>query len=248
MFPILSVGPLALQLPGLFLLVGIWVGTLLIDREASRYKLAASILNNLVLIALVAGMLGARLGYALRFVDVYLREPVGLFSLNPSTLAPTEGLVAGVIVALIYAQRKKLPLWSTLDALTPGLTLFAVFVGLAHLSSGDAFGAETSLPWAIELWGANRHPSQVYEILVALLVFFTLLRLRLSASFEGFLFLVFVAFSAWARLFLEAFRGDSVIVFGVLRSAQLVSLLVLLASLVMLHLRARRAPEITEQP
>jgi phosphatidylglycerol:prolipoprotein diacylglycerol transferase len=201
----------------------------------------------LVLIALVAGILGARLGYALRFVDVYLREPAGLFSLNPSTLAPTEGLVVGLIAALIYAQRKKLPLWSTLDAYTPGLALFAVFVGLAHLSSGDAFGAETSLPWAIELWGANRHPSQVYEILGGLLVFFTLIRLRHMAPFNGFLFLVFAAFSAGTRLFLEAFRGDSVIVFGVLRSAQIASLLVLLTSLVLLHLRARRASEIVEQ-
>ncbi|NIS81146.1 MAG: hypothetical protein GTO14_13290 [Anaerolineales bacterium] len=247
MFPILSVGPLALQMPGLFLLAGIWVGTLLIDREAPRYKLNANLINNLVLVALLAGMVGARLGYALRFVDAYLREPAGLFSLNPSTLALTEGLVAGLIVAIFYGQRKKLPFWSTLDALTPSFALFAVFAGLAHLSSGDAFGSESSLPWAIELWGARRHPSQVYEILMALLLFFALLRLRHSAPFEGFLFVAFVALSAGGRLFLEAFRGDSVILFGVLREAQMISLLLVLVCLVVLHLLARQSTEVSDQ-
>jgi hypothetical protein len=40
-------------------------------------------------------------------------------------------------------------------------------------------------------------------------------------------------------LFLEAFRGDSVIVLNGLRQAQLGALIVLLLALVALHLRAR---------
>ena len=37
MFPILQLGPLALQVPGLLLLVGLWIGTLVVEREAVRY-------------------------------------------------------------------------------------------------------------------------------------------------------------------------------------------------------------------
>ncbi len=43
-------------------------------------------------------------------------------------------------------------------------------VPLANLASGDAFGAPSSLPWAIELWGAARHPVQIYEAVAAGLI------------------------------------------------------------------------------
>ncbi len=33
MYPILQIGPLAIQLPGLLLLAGLWIGTLVAERE-----------------------------------------------------------------------------------------------------------------------------------------------------------------------------------------------------------------------
>lgn len=241
MLPILQVGPFAIQFPGLLLLAGVWAGTYLIDREAPRHQLSAATLNNLVFTGLVAGLVGARLAYALRYLDVYLENPLSLFSLNPSTLALWEGVGTGLVVALIYGQRHRLPFWPSLDALTPSLALFAVFLGLAHLASGDAFGAPTDLPWAIELWGERRHPTQVYETLAALLILLAVLRLRRASPFAGFTFLTWVGLTALARLLLEAYRGDSLLVVGGLRQAQLVSLAVLLVVLVGLHLRARRS-------
>ncbi len=241
MLPILQVGPFAVQFPGLLLLAGVWVGTYLIDREAPRHGLSAAVVNNLVFTSLVAGLVGARLAYALRYLDVYVENPLSLFSLNPSTLALWEGVGTGLVAALVYGQRRRLPFWPTLDALTPSLALFAVFLGLANLASGDAFGAPSELPWAIELWGERRHPTQVYETLAAVLILVAVLRLRRDSPFAGFIFLVWVGLTALARLALEAFRGDSLLVLGGLRQAQLVSLAVLLASLVALHLRARRS-------
>jgi len=239
MFPILQIGPLALRLPGLFLLMGIWAGTYLIDREAPRHKVSAAALNNLVLYGLVAAIVSARLVYALRYLSIYADDPLSLFSLNPSTLAFTEGILIALIVVLAIGQRQHLAFWPTLDALTPSLALFAVFIGVAHLSSGDAFGAPTSVRWAIELWGARRHPTQVYELILATLAFVGVGRLRRMPAFPGFLFLAWLAMATGSRLFLEAFRGDSVIVLGVLRAAQLESLAVLTAAMAGLHFRAR---------
>jgi prolipoprotein diacylglyceryltransferase len=241
MFPILQLGPLALRLPGLFLLAGVWVSTWLIDREAPRRRLSANVLNNMVLYGLVAGIAGARLWYAGRYLSVYLQDPLGLISLNPSTLAPWEGAVTGLVVSLVYGRRKSLPVWRTLDALTPAIAAFAVAIGLAHLSSGDAFGAPSSVAWAVELWGELRHPSQIYEILVGLLILLLIWRVRVRPAFPGFAFLAWVGLSAAGRLFLEAFRGDSVIIYGGLRIAQLVSLAVLLAALWGLGTLARGA-------
>jgi len=240
MFPILQIGPLAIQTPGLFLLVGIWIAMSIVEKEAPRRGLSASILSNLILLALVAGVLGARVWYALRFIDVYMDNPLSLFSLNPSTLALEEGVLTGLMAAWIYGQRKGLPFLGTLDAFAPGMAMFAIALGFSHLASGDAFGEPSSVPWAIELWGETRHPSQLYEILLAGLTLFVLWRVKEWNTYSGFTFLTWVAIAAGSRLFLEAFRGDSVIILGVVRSAQVISLVVLVVAMLGLHLVGRR--------
>jgi prolipoprotein diacylglyceryltransferase len=120
------------------------------------------------------------------------------------------------------------------------LPVFGVALGFLHLASGDAYGGPTSLPWAVELWGARRHPTQIYEILLSVLILLALWRLRRWDTFPGFFFLCWLAMAAEARLFLEAFRADSAIIFGMLRGAQVVSLIVLQLAMLGLHLLGRR--------
>jgi phosphatidylglycerol:prolipoprotein diacylglycerol transferase len=243
MLPILQVGPLAVQMPGLILLLGVWVAVSLTDREAPRYSMKPSILSNMILIGLVVGIFSARLWYAIRFFDIYLESPLSVFSLNPTTLSPLEGALTGLAAAAYYGYRKGLALWPTLDVLTPGLAAFGLAVGFAHLASGDAFGSETSMPWAIELWGAQRHPTQIYEVLGAGFIFWLIWEIRRKTPVSGFLFLTLVALTALSRLVIEAFRGDSIIVYGSLRSAQMGSLVVLAIALVGMHLLARAQPQ-----
>lgn len=246
MLPVINIGPIAIPLPDLILIVGVWLATLTLDKEANRRNLSESLINNLVFIGLIGGIVGARMGYVLRHLDVYLDTLLDVLALNLNALSLGDGLLFGSLAALVYAQRKDLPLWSTLDTLTPGLALFSIFTGLSHLASGDAFGAPTSLPWSLNLWGAERHPSQVYEIVAALLVFWIVNRVKLASVFPGFLSLAFSGLSAASRIFLEAFRGDSEILFGGVRNGQLLGLLVLFLSLIGVHLIASDVPESTD--
>ncbi len=239
MLPILQIGPLAIQMPGLILLAGVWIAVSLTDREAPRYSMKASTLSNMILMGLVVGILSARLWYAIRFFEIYLDNPLSVFSLNPTTLSLLEGALTGLAAASYYGYRKGLALWPTLDVLTPGLAAFGLAVGFAHLASGDAFGEVTTLPWAIELWGAQRHPTQIYEVLAAGFIFWLIWEIRRKTTVSGFLFLTVVALTALSRLVIEAFRGDSIIAYGSLRSAQLGSLVVLAIALVGMHLLAR---------
>jgi phosphatidylglycerol:prolipoprotein diacylglycerol transferase len=239
MLPILQLGPLALQLPGLLLLLGVWVASWMAERHAARHGVDAEALERMILISLLVGVVGARLGYALEHASVYLQHPAGLLSLNPSSLSAPAGLLLAGATALVYGQRRRLPLWPTLDALTPALASLAVFVGLAHAASGDAFGAVTEVPWAIELWGARRHPSQFYEVGIGLAVLGAVWALEKRQQFAGQLFLSWLALASATRLVLEAFRGDSLHLGGV-RQAQLAALCLLLLSLAGLHLLARR--------
>ena len=238
MYPYLSLGPLLIQLPILALLLGVWISSFLAEREAARLKLPTTAISNLIVIGLAAGIAGARLAYAARYPEAYLANPLGLFALNVNTLAGFEGLLVGLLFAFLYGQRKGLPLRPTLDALAPGLAAFLVALGLAHFLSGDAFGVPTDLPWSIYLWGEARHPSQVYEILLALVVFLIALKKPFGQGGSGVNFWLVVALTAAGRIFLEAFRGDSLVWPGGFRAAQIISLVILAASLVVMRLWA----------
>lgn len=230
MFPLLRLGPFLLQTPLLALLIGVWTGTSLIEHESKRLKLNSTTIGNLVFYSLIAGIVGARLGYALEFPSVYLSNPLGLLALTPTTLSPSMGFAVGLITFMIFIQRKGLPIRPTLDALAPGLALFMVAVGVSHILSGDAYGAPTSVPWAIRLWNEYRHPSQFYETLIALTIFLFIRERLPRPEGAGLNFLLTILLFSLSRVFLEAFRGDSIFWIGGFREAQVVALAVMALS------------------
>lgn len=231
MYPYLRVGPYLLQLSGLALLVGVWFGITLIEKEAARLKVNATKVTNTLFYGLIAGLIGARLGYALQFLDVYISNPISVFSLNTNTLSPGAGLIFGLVVAIFYGQRNKMALRPTLDALTPGFALIMVTLGIAYILNGNAYGAPTQLPWSIFLWSDYRHPSQIYQTVAAAGILLIALRKHLGNPGSGLNFWLFIGLSAIANIFLEAFRGDSVIWGEGFRAAQLTGLIVLAISI-----------------
>ena len=233
MFPTLQIGPLAIQTPGLVLILGLWIGLSLSEKAAPRHGVDPGDVYNLAFISLIAGIVGARLSFAFEYPDAFTNNLASLISLNPSLLDPWGGAAIGLIAAIIYGFRKKMRFWQTLDAYVPALAVFGVALGVAHLASGDAFGMPTTEPWGIQLWGARRQPVQLYEILLALTIFGIIyLRLGRQRTYPpGVLFLAYIAMAAGTRLFLEAFRGDSLLVMGGFRAAQILSWGVLAASL-----------------
>ncbi len=233
MLPILHIGPLAIQLPGLIYLLGLWIGMLWTERQAARRLMDANVLYNLVFYTLAAGVIGARLSFAAQNIAAFTASPLSLFSLNPGLFDPWGGLGTGLIVALIYGNRKQLNWWVTLDALVPLGAVFMAAIPLANLASGNGYGKPTDLPWGIDLWGAQRHPTQIYESTAAIviLIFFWRAEVFFSRLKAGEKFLSFVSISAFARILLEMFRGDSSFLPLGLRTNQVIAWLVLAAAL-----------------
>ena len=233
MLPILNLGPLAIPVPALVLLAGLWLCIYLAEKYARVFGLSTSKISNLIVLMLVSGLIGARLSYIIRFSEAFFQNPIDILSRSPGLLDPSGGIALGVIVGLIYGQKKGLPLWQTLDTLTPGLAALAICIGVAHLAAGDAFGMPTQIPWRIYLWGEYRHPTQIYEItLFALLFIFIVSNTnKWRAAIPGMLFLIFLASSAVINLVVEAFRGDSLLYLDTFRTVQLISWLVLALSL-----------------
>jgi phosphatidylglycerol---prolipoprotein diacylglyceryl transferase len=238
MFPVIHLGPLSIQARGLILLAAFWLSAEAAERGAKRLGLRGDVVYTLAFIAAAAGLIGARLGYVLEHWAAYQSDLGSIVALNFNTLSPLAGVVTGVFVAYLYARRKGVANRLLLDALTPGFIVFAGGLALADLASGDAYGSPSSLPWAIELWGSARHPTQVYQLIVVIVI--GVIVLKSKRSFDGAWFGLFAALYSASRLFIEAFRGDSETIGG-LRTAQLLSLIVLLIMLVLLRRWARSA-------
>ena len=227
MFPFVRLGSWLIQTPFLALLVGLWGGMILLEHESKRLKLNPSMVANLVIYSTVAGIIGARLGYALQFRALYASKPLSLLALTPTTLSPSMGFLVGLIAFWILIDHQNLPVRPALDALAPGLALLMVFLGASHILSGDAYGAPTRVPWAIRLWNDYRHPSQFYETFTGLIIFLVILKRFPKPDGAGLNFGLTIALTAASRVFLETFRGDSVFWPAGFRAAQVIALVLM---------------------
>ena len=214
----------------ILLLVALWVGLLLIEKRAERHGISRDALNNVVFYSLFGYILGGRILYVLSNYSAFAQSPGSIFSIDLDLFDPAAALLTALIVGFVYGSHHHLPLWSTLDALTPFFAALAIGFPLSHLAAGTAFGSPTESPWGIDLWNAKRHPTQIYELIAALMIF-GLVWFRRQDSPAGSSFLLFATLAAGARLFLEAFRGDSTLIFGGVRIAQVVAWIVLAMAL-----------------
>jgi len=230
MLPILQLGPLAIQTPGLILLLGVGLGLALMERQAARYQVNGGVLYNIAFVGLIVGIFGARLAFVIHYPSAFSANPGSLFSLNLTMFEPVWGIVLGLFASSLYGWHKRMPALPALDAFTSALAVFGIAFHLAHLASGDAYGTPSSLPWAIELWGARRHPTQIYEAIAAGIFLWLVWPRPGWYRIAGQRFVSFIAMSAGARLFLEAFHGDSILWSG-FRSAQVIAWLILAACL-----------------
>jgi len=206
----------------ILLVAALWIGLTLAEKRTDRHGISKDALNNIVFYSIFGYILGGRVLFAMSNLSAFTKSPLNLFSVNVDLFDPLGALVIALLVGFVYGYRQKLPLWGTLDTLTPFFATLAVGLSLSHLAAGTAFGSPTTLSWGIDLWNATRHPSQIYELIVSLSIF-GLLWFPKPDSRPGILFLTFTALTAGSRLFLEAFRGDSTLVFSEFRLAQIVA-------------------------
>ena len=212
------------------LLAALWIGLYLSEKRIERHGISKDALNNLVFYSIVGYVIGGRFLFALANLSAFTESPLSIFSVNIDLFDPVGALITALLVGFGYGRQQKLHLWAMLDALTPLFATLALGLSLLHLAAGTAFGSSTTLPWSIQLWNASRHPTQIYE-LIASLIIFGLIWFRKTDSQAGSDFNLFVALTASAWLLLEAFRGDSTLIFGGIRLAQVIAWTVLAVAL-----------------
>jgi len=221
----------------ILLVLATWIGLALAEKRAQRNGISRNDLNNLTFYGLIAFIIGGRISFVLQNTPAFLKSPIGIISINPDLFDLFGAAAIAIIVALTYGQRHKLSLWHTLDALTPFFAILSIGIGFSHLAAGTAFGKETDLPWGINLWNATRHPTQIYEILVSSLIF-GLLWSKKHDPHPGILFITFAILTAGSQLFLQAFHGESKLIFKNLHQEQVIAWVVLAICFVLFELRS----------
>ncbi len=239
MFPVLQIGPLAVQVPGFILLGSIWLGLLLVEKNAKHHTVDATNLYNLILITLISGIVGARITYILRYPGVFAENPISTIALNTGLLDPVGGAAVGVVTAIIYGQRKHMPLFRTLDALVPLFAIVYIGYALANTASGNGYGNITDMPWGIESLGAKRHPVQIYHVvagIAALLLVWPNRGPLGTVRTAGVTFFAFIGITAGTKILLDAYQASFQLTLFGARDSQLAAWLIMAISLVAIGL------------
>ena len=148
MFPYLRLGPFILPMASLVFLAGLWLGLPLIEREAARLKINASMLSNIIFYSLLAGLVeptGTR-----EFPNIFGETPPAGADSNHAFAI--HGISVSLITFVIFIQRKGLPLR---QPSTPSLGWHCSWFRGIRTSERGAFGAPTNVP-AIRLWNEYR--------------------------------------------------------------------------------------------
>ena len=246
MAPTINLGPLVLPTAGVLYILGAWVVLTVIERAAKALQLNGDYVYGLAATALVSGFRGARLIFVVLHWSAYSENLIGIVWPITGGYDFWGGLLSAFVGAVLYGRSKKLPLAETLDALTPGLLVGLLVVSLADLLSGPGYGTESSVPWALEIFGIRRHPVQIYEILVALVTLLVWCLTLKRRQFAGQLFLISTATYAAGRLLVDAYRVNSPLTMNGYHIVQVVSLGVMLITIFLLGRLAARNDESTK--
>jgi phosphatidylglycerol---prolipoprotein diacylglyceryl transferase len=230
-------------------------GTWLALKEARRLQLDEDKVVSVILVALVSGVLGARMLYVLEHVSEFRREWGSVLALWQGGLTLYGGMVAGVFGGLLMARRLQLPLWVTADALAPSLAIGGAIGRVGCFLNGCCYGRPTRLPWGVtfpsdsfaglDFGNAKIHPSQLYFSLAGVLLFGITWALRKRMGTAGTLFWFSLMLYGLMRIpldFTRAYEPETAFltIFGAdIVESQLSSLAIALFSLLMI-LRLRR--------
>jgi phosphatidylglycerol---prolipoprotein diacylglyceryl transferase len=230
MYPLVQFGPLRLSSGGLLLLLSIILGGWLmarVTRARGGVQLARQA-DHCFYPVLIGALIGARLWYGLFNLDLYGRNPGLFLALRVSDFAWPGALLGGLLAGSVWCRRYGFDALKLADSAALTLPAEQATASVGLLLSGEAFGVPTSLPWGVPLFGAVRHPTQIYFALAALSSLILLWRLSRRALPEGALAVVYLGLQGLTSLLIEALRADSLVLPGGIRTAQVFGLALLL--------------------
>lgn len=236
---------------------GIALALWMSNREAVRIGLKEDDMTNFILWALPIAIIGARLYYILFDLEPYLADPIQIFNTRSGGLAIYGGLIAAVIVLIVYTRHNFIDPWLFLDVVAPGVMLGQAMGRWGNFTNHEAYGGETTRQFLESLHlpqfiinnmyidGAFRQPTFFYESMWSLLGLILILIIRKKVVVKrGELFLGYVTWYSFGRFFVEGMRTDSLYFFGGLRVSQVLSLVLFVGGIALLYYRRKKRTDI----
>ena len=188
---IVSIGSFQLRWYGLLLATGFFLAYLTLQRIFKKENLSQKLLDKLAIWTIVWTFVGLRLGHFLFYdFEFFVKYPLQVLLpfdtewnfIGYQGLASHGAVISLVLFLSYFAWKHKMnPLW-LLDRLSVVIPIAASFVRIGNLMNHEIVGSITDVPWAfnfihggVGIAGTYRHPAQIYESAVYLLLFLFML-------------------------------------------------------------------------
>ncbi len=259
-----NVGPLQFTGFGLAVLAAFAIAQVIVVRELKRrgHLDHAAAAPDIVLAALLGTMIGAKLYFVILMRDIHV-----LFSRGGFVF--WGGFIGSVALCYATVRFKRLSFARYADV--AGIAIAAGYaVGRTGCwAVGDDYGHPWDGPLAVtfpngappttaasltQLFGAKLpagtpadaiisvHPTQLYEVVMGLLMFAVLWRVRGHRHAEGWLFGLYCVLAGAERFVVEFFRAKDDRFFGPFTSAQVIATVVALVGVALMQLRRVPGP------
>ena len=239
-----------------FLIVtGVIVAVILACREEERTGLPKDTVIDLALWLIPFGIIGARIYYVVFSWDQFRGDFLSVFRIWEGGIAIYGGIIAGLIVLLLFCRKRRLSAFTLCDIIAPGL-VFAQAVGRwGNWFNIEAYGLQVTdpalcfFPFALQVpaEGNTWHLATFfYESVWNMLAFvFLMIGRRKCLRARGDVFCFYLLLYASGRLVIEDLRLDSLYAASSVRISQLLSILICLFVIirytVLLHRQKRLA-------
>jgi phosphatidylglycerol---prolipoprotein diacylglyceryl transferase len=247
MQPEIDIGPLTLQTFGICFALAFIAAGAVAARRLKEWGKPTDWAWEMILAALIGGVVGARLYYVAENPD----QASDLF--EGTGLVWYGGAIGGAIAVILWAWRRDLLNLGLLDLAAVPLALGYAIGRIGCQVSGDGdYGIEWDGPWAMAYpegtvpTEETVHPTPIYETLAMGLVALGLWRLR-DRFRPGILFALYLVLAGLERLLVEFIRRNDEVVAG-LTQAQLLSIAMIAAGAVWIAVVARKPGGLARAP
>ncbi len=242
----LKLGNLTVTWYAIFILSGIIVAYILINKESKKYNISSSFVSNLIFWCVIFGIIGARIYYVLFNLDYYMQDPIEIIKIWNGGLAIHGGIIAGIITLVLYCKKYKINILKMTDIACVGVIIAQAIGRWGNFFNGEAHGGIVSrtflenlhLPnFIIEGMHIGKYyyaPTYLYESVLNVIGFILLIIIRKFKKIKlGNITALYLIWYGIVRFIIESMRTDSLLL-GNMKIAQLISIIMIIIGIIML--------------
>lgn len=178
------------------------LGIHFLGRRGARAGVDEDTVFNMALLAILGGVIGARLVYVLTNWGYFAANPGQIVQVQQGGLSIHGAIIGGMSAAMWYAARRRLPFWVLMDGMVPGVCIGIFLVRIGNIFNGEILGHHAVI------LGGLRHPAQVYEQVFAVILWVIYWRQVRRDSADGVPFWSFMVGYGILRFISELFRDN----------------------------------------